>query len=124
RQPVPDARYHPGARPPAGCRRKRGAKDQAVGRSRGGLTTKIHTLTDAQGRPLRFILTGGQAHDSTTAADLLAGRTATGVIADKAYDSNALRELIGDTGAQAVIPSTGSRKIVIQHDRLAYRLRN
>ena len=95
-----------------------------MGRSRGGLTTKIHTLTDAQGRPLRFILTGGQAHDSTTAADLLAGRITTGVIADKAYDSNALRELIGQTGAQAVIPSTGSRKIVIPHDRLAYRLRN
>jgi transposase len=95
-----------------------------VGRSRGGLTTKIHTLTDAQGRPLRFILTGGQAHDSTTAADLLAGRTTTGVIADKAYDSNALRELIGEAGAQAVIPSTSSRKIVIPHDRLAYRLRN
>lgn len=95
-----------------------------MGRSRGGLTTKIHTLTDAQGRPLRFILTGGQAHDSTTAADLLAGRVTTGVIADKAYDSNALRELIGDAGARAVIPSTGSRKIVIPHDRLAYRLRN
>jgi transposase len=88
------------------------------------LTTKIHTLTDAQGRPLRFILTGGQAHDSTTAADLLAGRTTTGVIADKAYDNNALRELIGEAGATAVIPSTRSRKVIIPHDRLAYRLRN
>ena len=95
-----------------------------MGRSRGGLTTKIHTLTDAQGRPLRFILTGGEAHDSTTAADLLDGRTTAGVIADKAYDSNALRELISDAGAAAVIPSTRSRKIVIPHDRLAYRLRN
>jgi transposase len=88
------------------------------------LTTKIHTLTDAQGRPLRFILTGGQAHDSTTAADLLADRCTTGVIADKAYDNNALRELIADAGAQAVIPSLGSRKIIIPHDRFAYRLRN
>ena len=88
------------------------------------MTTKIHTLTDAQGRPLRFILTGGQAPDSTTAADLLAGRTTAGVIADKAYDNNALRELIGHTGAEAVIPSTRSRNIIIPHDRLAYRLRN
>jgi transposase len=88
------------------------------------LTTKIHALTDAQGRPLRFILTGGQAHDSTTAANLLAGRTTTGVIADKAYDSNALRELIAEAGAQAVIPSIASRKIVIPHDRLTYKLRN
>ena len=74
------------------------------------MTTKIHTLTDAQGRPLRFILTEGQAHDSTTAADLLAGRTTTGVIADKAYDNNALRELIDDAGAVAVIPSKSDRK--------------
>jgi transposase len=88
------------------------------------LTTKIHTLTDAQGRPLRFILTGGEAHDSTTATDLLAGRSTTGVIADKAYDNNALRELIADAGAEAVIPSLSSRKIIIPHDRLAYRLRN
>lgn len=95
-----------------------------MGRSRGGLTTKIHAVTDTQGRPLRFILTGGEVHDSTTAAELLAGRATTGVIADKAYDGNALRQLIAEAGAQAVIPSTRSRKIVIPHDRLAYRLRN
>jgi transposase len=88
------------------------------------LTTKIHTLTDARGRPLRFILTGGQAHDSTTAADLLAGRSTAAVIADKAYDNNALRELIGEAGAAALIPSLGSRKVRIPHDALAYKLRN
>src|ERR1700682_4602793 len=101
RQPVSDARYHPGSRPPAGRRRKRGAKNQAMGRSRGGLTTKIHTLTDAQGRPLRFILTGGEAHDSTTAADLLADRAPAGALAAKAYDNNALRELIAAAGSEA-----------------------
>jgi transposase len=88
------------------------------------LTTKIHTLTDAQGRPLHFILTGGEAHDSTTAPELLAGRSTAAVIADKAYDNNALRELIGKTGAAAVIPSLGSRKILIPHDVIAYKLRN
>ena len=88
------------------------------------MTTKIHTLTDAQGRPLRFILTGGQAHDSTTAADLLAGRATTAVIADKAYDNNALRELIGNAEAAAVIPSLGSRKVHIPHDKAADKLRN
>jgi transposase len=88
------------------------------------LTTKIHTVTDAQGRPLRFILTGGEAHDSTTAAELIADRTTTGVIADKAYDNNALRELVGNAGAQAVIPSKSNRKVHIPHDRLAYKLRN
>ena len=124
RQPVPDARYHSGAGPPTGRRRKRGAKDQALGRSRGGLTTKIHTLTDAQGRPLRFILTAGQAHDCTTAAELLADRAPAGVIADKAYDTNDLRELIAAAKAEAVIPSKSNRKVQIPHDAIAYKLRN
>jgi len=88
------------------------------------LTTKIHTLADARGRPLRFILTGGETHDSTTAAELLATRAAAAVIADKAYDNNALRELIGKAGAAAVIPSLGSRRILIPHDATAYKLRN
>ena len=76
------------------------------------------------GRPLRFILTGGETHDSITAATLLAGHTTTAVIADKAYDNNALRKLIADTGAEAVIPSLSSRKILIPHDAIAYKLRN
>ena len=95
-----------------------------MGRSRGGLTTKIHTLSDAQGRPLRFILTAGQTHDITTAADLLADRTTTGVIADKAYDSNELRDVIATAQAEAVIPSKSNRKIQIPHDAIAYKLRN
>jgi transposase len=95
-----------------------------LGRSRGGLTTKIHTVTDAEGRPLRFILTGGETHDVTTAADLLDGHTADGVIADKAYDSNDLRDIIEEAGADAVIPSKRNRKVHIPHDEAAYRLRN
>ena len=88
------------------------------------MTTKIHALTDARGRPLRCILTGGEAQDSTTAAELLADQTTPAVIADKAYDNNALRERIADRGGQAVIPSLSSRKISIPHDTVAYKLRN
>jgi transposase len=88
------------------------------------LTTKIHTLTDTLGRPLRFILTGGETGDITTAPNLLAGLSAVGVIADKAYDSNALRQLIADSGAQAVIPSNRTRKVLIPHDVITYKLRN
>jgi transposase len=73
---------------------------------------------------LRFILTGGEAHDITTAAELLTGRTPGGVIADKAYDSNELRALIEAAEAEAVIPSRASRKIIIPHDQTAYKLRN
>ena len=88
------------------------------------MTTKIHTLADALGRPLRFILTGGQVGDITTAPNLLAGLAPDGVIADKAYDSNDLRDIIADSGAQAVIPSNRTRKILIPHDVVAYKLRN
>ena len=88
------------------------------------MTTKIHMLSDALGRPLRFILTAGQVHDSVTAASLLDGFHAGGVIADKAYDNNALRQVIAEAGMTAVIPSKRDRKVQIPHDTLAYNTRN
>jgi transposase len=90
------------------------------------LTTKIHMLADALGRPLRFILTGGQVHDSLAAPALLEGAEVEGsaVIADKAYDNNALRQRIADADMVAVIPSTRSRKIPIPHDATIYKARN
>jgi transposase len=56
-----------------------------MGRSRGGLTTKIHALVDAEGRPIRIALTPGQAHDGTAAEELLAGlKSGAILLADKA----------------------------------------
>ena len=81
-------------------------------------------LADALGRPLRFIITGGQVHDVVTAPALLDGVNGGAVIADKAYDSNALRQLIADAGMIAVIPSTRSRKVPIPHDTTLYKERN
>jgi hypothetical protein len=62
--------------------------DQAIGRSKGGLSTKIHALVDALGNPLRFLLTPGQAHDLTGADALLPQMAAEVLIADKAYDAD------------------------------------
>jgi transposase len=81
-------------------------------------------LADALGRPLRFILTGGQVHDVVTAPALLDGIEGGAVIADKAYDSNSLRQLIADAGMIAVIPSTRLRKIPIPHNITLYKERN
>ena len=81
-------------------------------------------LADGLGRPLRFILTPGQAGDVPQAAALLDGFSAKAVLADTAYDSNALLQLVADAGALAVIPSNPTRKIVIPHDRATYRQRN
>ncbi len=81
-------------------------------------------LTDSLGRPLRFLLAPGQSHDILAAPILLKGFAAEAVLADRAYDSNALRELIAASGATAVIPSTRSRSVPIPHDRIIYRCRN
>src|SRR5215813_14666172 len=63
-------------------------EDQALGRSRGGLTTKIHALVDALGNPLRFLLTPGQAHDLAGADALLPHMTANLLIADRGFDAD------------------------------------
>jgi transposase len=81
-----------------------------VGRSRGGLTTKIHALVDQKGRPLRLLITPGQTHDAQGAAVLLSGLARKSiVIADKAYDADWIRAHIRAQGAKANIPNTASR---------------
>ena len=81
-------------------------------------------LADALGRPLRLIVTAGQRGDVIQAPALLDGHQGAAVIADKAYDSNALRALIAGMGAKAVIPCNPGRKVAIPHDPVAYRQRN
>ena len=81
-------------------------------------------LADSFGRPLRFILTAGQVGDVLAAPALLEGFQAAAVLADKAYDSNAFRQIIADSGAEAVIPSNRTRKVIIPHDPVIYRHRN
>lgn len=81
-------------------------------------------LADTFGRPLRFRITPGQASDIASASGLLEGQRGKAVLADKAYDSNDLREQIAAMHAQAVIPSKRNRKIAIPHDAGIYRHRN
>ena len=73
-----------------------------MGRSRGGLTTKIHALVDANGNPIALKLTAGQAHDGKSASDMLDQLGADQILlADRAYDSDALRKRLADRGAWA-----------------------
>jgi len=90
--------------------RHRGERTQAVGRSRGGRTTKIHALTDGSGRPLAFVLTGGQAADCRAGEQLL-GYLPTDVLvhADKGYDSDRLRRRIEASGSVLSIPPKSNR---------------
>src|SRR5204863_5421634 len=89
-----DRRNHrPGA--PARRRRKRGTQKEAIGRSRGGLSTKIHIAVDTLGHPLRLILTAGQVHESTQASALIEGLTLVSLIGDKGYRQRRLSRATG-----------------------------
>src|ERR671914_1364397 len=105
-------------------RKKGGQGVQALGRSRGGFSTKIHVSVDALGNPLRFILTGGQSHDITQGPPLIAGYTYEHAIGDRAYDSDDFRQEILDTGGVPVIPPRARRKEPAQYDEYLYRERH
>jgi transposase len=98
--------------------------DEGLGRSRGGLTSKIHCVVDGLGNPVDFILTGGEAHDSICANDLLDNKVANFVVADKAYDSDKILETIEKMRAIAVIPPKSNRKEQRHYDKHYYKDRN
>ncbi len=102
----------------------RGGGEEALGRSRGGLTTKIHAVVDGFGRPLCFLPTPGQAADCRQARALLEGLTFERLIGDRGYDTDELRDWAEELGAEAVIPSKRNRKVPIPHDRRAYKGRH
>ena len=110
---------------PLGSRRKRGEWAQAVGRSRGGRTSKIHCLADDRGRPVAFALTPGNVADISMAVPLLSAVTSPKhLIADKAYDADSLRNWLKTRRIKAVIPSTATRTVPYPLDRAVYRRRN
>jgi len=88
------------------------------------LTTKILALVDALGNLLRFILLPGQRHDSIGAKPILQGLDFAALLADKAFDNNALRLNLNERGAQAVIPSKANRKQPIPCDFEMYKWRH
>ena len=96
-----------------------------MGRSRGGLTTKIHAVVDANGNPITLKLTAGQAHDGRSAADMIdtvgAGQI---LLADRAYDSDAMRKTLADRGAWANVRPMPGRKNIPAFSPFLYRYRN
>src|SRR6187200_1607121 len=87
---------------------KRGGALHGIGRSRGGLSTKVHLLVDALGLPLTFEITEGQRHDNQRARDLVVRAKSSCLLGDKAYDSDAFRNALAAQDCNAVIPSSGS----------------
>lgn len=95
-----------------------------MGKSRGGLSTKIHAAVDALGNPVRLSLTAGQVSEYTQADALVEGFEAGFVIADKGYDSDAFVATIKASGATPVIPPRSSRKTPRDYDKDIYKERN
>lgn len=96
-----------------------------MGRSRGGLTTKIHALVDANGLPIAVKLSEGQAHDGKSAADMLDGLGDGQILlADRAYDSDALRATLKARGAWANIKPMPNRRNIPAFSAFLYRYRN
>ena len=109
----------------SGCvGRKRGIISNALGRSRGGFSTKLHALVDTQGRPIHVELTPGQQHESTVAEAIIAGHArGKAFIADTGYDSDAIRAQLKELQIKAVICANPTRKKKPRLDRRRYALR-
>lgn len=100
------------------------SEQEALGRSRGGFSTKIHIAVDGLGKPTTIILSPGQDHDVTKAPALLQDSEAGKVVADKAYDSDKLIAQIEAQGATPVIPPREKRTEARDYDREDYKKRN
>ena len=121
-----DARRHRCPCPPARRRRQRGQDGQALGRSRGGFSTKLHLRCDGNGLPLAIVLTPGQTHESRAFAalveDMVPGTRC--LIGDMGYDADRIRQDLLVRGVLPVVPSNPARTTPLPLDRELYRLRN
>jgi transposase len=100
-------------------------KSQSMGRSRGGLTNKIHAVVDTNGLPVRLVLTAGEAHDNRLAGKLLSRlESGTTLLADRGYDADWIRALAAERGVWANIPPRCNRNEPICFSPYLYRARN
>src|SRR5271157_1599475 len=113
---------------PRGIRRvndRRVLNHQDMGRSRGGLTSKIHAVVDTNGLPVHLALTPGEAHDNRLCSVLLSALLPqTTLLADRGYDADWIREFARQQGAWANIPPKRNRKDPICFSPYLYRARN
>ena len=104
---------------------KRGMQEkEALGRSKGGFTCKIHAIVDALGNPLKIVLTPGQNSDITQGPTLIKGYNNSSILADKGYDCDAFRRQIYAQNCLPVIPPRSNRKQNIEYDETLYEERH
>jgi len=102
---------------------KNSNEQEALGRSCGGFSTKIHALVDALGNPIKFILTAGQIHDVTQAKSLCENVHDANICADKAYDSDEFIKCLKSNNCTPAIPSKQNRIIKRDYDKVTYKER-
>ena len=117
-----DAHHRQSPSPRSG--RKRGTQNQAIGRSKGGMTTRKLALTDALGNLVRFVLLPGHRFDTVGVAPLIDGIAFGGLIADKAFDSNAIIANLNERGAKIVISQHPRRALPLRLDTELYKWRH
>ena len=98
--------------------------DRNIGKSRGGLTSKLHLLCNEFGLPIDFLITGGEVHDVKPAPELIERNKMTGLIADKAYGSAEVRSLLERRKRKCCIPVKSNAKAKIDHDPHTYKKRH
>jgi len=103
---------------------KNSAQEQGIGRSRGGLTSKIHLMVDALGNTLKFIVGPGNEHDITRAKSLIQDIQNAAIMGDKGYDSDDFRSTIKHQNCEPVIPGKSNRIVPIEYDKELYKARH
>ncbi len=96
---------------------EKGGRGRLIGRTKGGMNSKLHAVTDAIGRPMRLFLTAGQRSDYIGARALLSSLpSAKHMLADRGYDADWYRQALEGKGIKPCIPSQKGRKVPIPHD--------
>ncbi len=109
----------------AGASRKSGGqRANALGRSRGGFSTKLHAVVTTRGKLVRYRRTGGEVNDITQARALVRAGEGTALVGDRGYDSDDFIAHVSAHGMEAIIPSRRHRKVQRPLDRETYALRN
>ncbi|WP_298089721.1 IS5 family transposase [uncultured Sphingomonas sp.] len=120
-----DATYLKAHRTASSLRVKKGNLGRLIGRTKGGMNTKLHAVADANGRPLSFFMTAGQVSDYTGAAALLDDMPkAQWLLGDRGYDADWFRDAVQAKGIQPCIPGRRSRNEPIRYDKRRYRRRS
>ncbi|WP_144423494.1 IS5 family transposase [Sphingopyxis sp. 113P3] len=120
-----DATYLKAHRTASSLGGKKGGPGRLIGRTKGGMNTKLHAVSDANGRPISFFMTAGQVSDYTGAAALLDSLPkAQWMLADRGYDADWFRDALQEKGITPCIPGRKIRNKTVKYDKRRYKRRN